>query len=174
MSIATTFFVVAPLLFLIVTFLPPYSNFLGFDKPAEQSKVLPPKQALPVLARQEPVIEQKKVAVAPVSSLPAPKNKAHVFIAEVKEQPLSVGESYHVSAIDDSDGHLVDIPQDWLPGGMNHVPPVADYVDFSEQDRYAIDAAAAEDQGGELQEHLDAEIGYWSAPEDQQHYFETT
>lgn len=173
MNTATTFLVVTPLVLLIVSFLSPYSKHLGFDKPQVAQETLPQvKPALPVLAKAETKVEPS-ISVLPVHSLPiveaiipeTPREARERIVRGLKEPAPEAANGFYEVGQEE----LVDIPADWLPGGKNSPERMAQYVDFSEVDRYSIDAEHSNGGGKRPQtEFLDASSGLWVANEDEE------
>lgn len=132
---------------------------------------LPSLPPMPTLSLAKCELKPSETGTAPL--LPKPVKvvssgalPAKVTSSELPAQPTI--DSYHVTALEERDSSLVDIPADWLPGGVNHVANISDYVDFSEMDRYSVEAVHTTD----AIDHLDAEMCYWRAPEVEDHQFD--
>jgi hypothetical protein len=174
MNAATTFFIILPLVMLIVTFLPPYSRAFGFDQVVKLEQALEPLPQLssvdddPNPTRIEPKLGQAPtVFLSDLSSIVPERSTPHLPAPRMERAEADFVEKYD-AASDIEEAELVDIPEDWQPGGKNARIGVIRYVDFSEQDRFSISDVIESDKADiEDPEVLDVVRGYWSVDQDQ-------
>lgn len=173
MNTATTFLIIVPLVMLIVTFLPPYSRAFGFDQVVKLEKVLEPLPQLSTgdqdmsMKRIEPILgHAPKVYLSELSSIVPERSTPHLPASRMEKAEATLVESYDpVSDIEEAE--LVEIPEDWQPGGKNARIGVIRYVDFAEQDRFSTSGLIESDKADiEDPEVLDVVRGYWSVDQD--------
>ena len=132
--------------------------FFGvFDSVTESSSADPG-------SAQSPALRALPTSAPVTVPLPAPASAVDavappvIALVQGEEATAFLGSAYPHDEPEEVE--LVDIPSDWQPCGKDHGLALADYVDFSEQDRYEIvdDAVAPEKSN----EHFDEAQGYWA------------
>lgn len=158
-----------------------FAGVFDAANPSAPSQKLP-VASLPVLPVQTAAPEQTASPALPKPADSALPPAAAPLIKETRPQlslVQNVQETFFVSAVDEGDGQLVDIPDDWMPGGKHHVSSLADYVDFSELDRYEIEAEPQLQKDPQHQpvetasavlEHIDEELGFWRSEDVAEQY----